>query len=831
MISFEKLQSAGFRRTEDYWYDDMHRSAVLFRDGICLLLDINLCETESGKLFDYSKYCEMQNGYMEGSSRVYRFDISGEEDFTEEILNWLDTDPDSLVIDDDGGSFDKAHVDNTPLEKQFEDLFIEAYGYDAVNYLQKEYSLSLGNGKNAFVDYVVETSSGPCAVEENGVHYHHPQLIGEKAYRRQLNKQNILSLYGFRTYRFSFENLRFRNQAVDTVRNYLGTKENFRNAHMISAARPFALYTHQETILHDLEKAREEGICTSLVVCPTGSGKSQIALEDIGRLTKEGKIHRVLIMVPSKAIRADWEKRTQAFTGALDITIELYNRTFLRRHEVSPDYYDYLLFDEAQHAQAANCAKTLQYFTPKYLLGLTATPERLDRKKLEDIFGNFRTQMTLEEAIEKNVIANIRCYRLLSNIDLSEVRYNGRDYNYADLERTLVVESRNELIVATLKKYFAPREDFYKQGIVFCVSVQHARRLEKLMKAAGFTAAAVYGNNKHNDEIFQQYAEKKIQFLLSCQMISEGWDSPQTEIVVMARPTLSKVLYMQQMGRGVRKYPGKECLYVIDVVDNYEGKLTPMCFNSLMHIPVYKDFLGVINNNHDYLSIFGLSETEVAMQEIDILTFEEKYKDYMSPEQAARELFVGTASLMNWYRKDRSISSLQLPIGSRMVPYFSKNDIERIRTEKNLGIHDETTILKDFEDFIDENTLTFSFKLVFMSAMLRLADTEGEVRIDDLMHEYRQFYLDRIDRGLPVDRDNCVYDREYLMNDTELKRSILSNPFEKFERKRFVYYSKDLALLSFHPVLWKELTADKKKAIYDKEQTFLKEYYERYGGL
>ena len=130
---------------------------------------------------------------------------------------------------------------------------------------------------------------------------------------------------------------------------------------------------------------------------------------------------------------------------------------------------------------------------------------------------------------------------------LSAVRYNGKDYNYADLEKTLIVDSRNELIVRTLKKYFYPREGFCKQGIVFCVNVNHAKKLEKMMTAAGFAARAVYGGNKHNEEIFEQYGERKIQFLLSCQLISEGWDSPQTEVVVMARPTLSKVLYTQQM--------------------------------------------------------------------------------------------------------------------------------------------------------------------------------------------------------------------------------------------------------------------------------------------
>ncbi len=773
---------------------------------------------------------------MASSKKLYRiyvsvFPSSSSESslgkVVQEIEYWANNNPENIEISDSGGAFDKAHPDNTPLEKRFEDLFVEAYGNDSLTFLQKEYSISLANGRNAFVDYVVETETGSFAIEENGVQYHHPQIIRLEAYRRQLEKQNTLSLLGFKTYRFSWENLRFKDQAIDSIRSFLGPRNRFHSTEVIKGSRPFELYTHQESFLTEMQDAREKGITTSLIVSPTGTGKSQIAIEDINELSNEGKINRVLIMVPSTRIRDDWVNRLRAYRNRIDITVDLYNRTYLRRNDTPSDYYDYVLFDEAQHAQAANCSKTLQYFTPKYLVGLTATPDRLDQKKLEDIFGNYKTKMSLQEAIEKDVITNIRCYRLLSNIDLSMVRYNGKDYNYADLEKTLVVESRNELIVKTLRRYFFPRKDFYKQGIVFCVNINHCRRLEKLMLEAGFSAKAVYGGNKNNEKIFEDYKQKRIQFLLSCQLISEGWDSPQTEVVVMARPTLSKVLYTQQIGRGVRKYKGKECLYVIDVVDNYEGKLTPMSFNAVFGLSRYSDFAGVKNNDHDYLSILGLNETEIAMQEIDILTFEEKYKDYLSPEQAARELFIGTSTLMSWYRKESSISSLQLPIGSRMVPYFSATDIEGIRAGHNLGVHNDSTILKDFEEFIDENTLTFSFKLIFMLSMLKLADKEGEVNMDDLIEEYRSFYMDRIDRGLQVDRPRCPYNREYLGDLVKVKRSILSNPFEKFERKRFVYYSKDLNRLSFHPALWKQLTTEKKNVIENKEREFLRIYYEK----
>ncbi len=829
MSSIAPLTSRGYKCVGEYYYDDSHFSSVYKNHKKYVIVDYGLCRSDSGKAFDYSKYCEMQNAWMAKADELLRFYVTDDADTEKELEDWFCADLDNIEISDTGGSFDKSHIDNTPLEKEFEDLFLEAYGNDSLNYLQKEYSISLDNGRNAFVDYVVETKAGNFAIEENGVRYHHPQIIGEKAYRRQLEKQNMLTMLGFKTYRFSFENLRFRDQAVDSLRSFLGEKSGFRNVHTIGATRPFALYEHQIDILKELKEARSKGVNTSLVVCPTGSGKSQIAIEDMGRLFANSEVKNALIMVPTKAIRADWNKRI-ALTDYRDrVRIELYNRTFRSRSELAPDTYDYILFDEAQHAQAANCAKTLQYFVPKYLIGLTATPDRLDRRKLEDIFGQYKTQFTLKEAIEKGVVANIRCYRLLSNIDLSAVRYNGKDYNNADLEKTLIVDSRNELIVKTLKKYFYPKKDFYKQGIVFCVNIQHTKKLERMLTEAGFKAKAVYGGNPKNEAIFEQYTKKEIQFLLSCQLISEGWDSPQTEVVVMARPTLSKVLYTQQMGRGVRKYEGKECLYVIDVVDNYEGKLAPICFNSLMQIPLYSDFKGVRNNDQDYLEILGLSEKEVAMQEIDIYTFEEKYGDYLSPEQAARELFIGTSSLMNWYRKDNSISSLQLPIGSRMVPYFSKEDVEKIRVAHNIGKHDESTILKDFEDFIDENTLTFSFKLIFMLSMLKLADSEGEVNIDDLIDMYCDFYKGRIERGLPVDRKNCVLDQEYLNDRIKMKSSILSNPFEKFERKRFVYYSKDLNILSFNPALWGKLTDEKKTEIVRKEKGFLQEYYKNLG--
>ena len=830
MINKEKLENLGLKFVDEYFYDDTHHSFVLKKDDICVIVDDNICETDKETIFDYSKYCEMQNKYVAEFQKLYRFNYVDNNCY-DKIKEWLCKTVEDIEIKDDGGSFNVAHTDNTPLEKTFEDLFVDTYGDNATEYLKKEYPVSLANGRNAFVDYVIETKNGNFAIEENGVHYHHPCIIGNKAYDRQLEKQNTLNLYGFKVFRFSIQNLTFREQAIDNIKIYLGDKENFINSVIVKQERMFKLYEHQEQILDDLHKSRQEGINTALIVIPTGTGKSQIVIEDIKDLAKKNEIHNVLIMVPTTTLKNDWKKRVENLDKSLNIEVKFYNTVFQEKNSLDKSYYNYIVFDEAHHAQAANCKKTLQYFTPKYLIGLTATPERLDRKKLDEIFGEYESKLTLREAIEKGVISNIRCYRLISNIDLSEVRYNGKDYNYADLEKTLIVDSRNELIVKTIKKYFSPKKDFYKQGIVFCVNINHCKKLENMLNEQGITAKAVYGSNKSNDEIFEKYKNKEIQFLLSCQIISEGWDCPQTEVVVMARPTLSKVLYLQQIGRGVRNYHGKECLYVIDVVDNYAGKLTPWSFNSLFKIANYSDFAGVINNNFDYLNILGLSENEISMQAIDVFTFEEKYKDYKSLEQTARELFIGTNTLSKWVKQNPNFSSLYLPIGSKMMPYFSNADIQNIKQIKKLKDHNEETILQDFIDFVDENTLTYSFKLIFLLNMFRLADKEGEVNMDNLIDEYSAFYKDRIERNLQVDRSGCVYDMEYLNDRTKMKKSILDNPFEKFERKRFVYFSKDLNILSFNPNLWSKLTDEIKDEIISKEKKFLEDYYKNMGGL
>ncbi len=833
------FENRGFKLIEIYKFNHRFSSYVYEYNNDIIIIDDNF--DKSNEHFLYSTYCEMQNRYMYQYDRVLRFNnLNDDENTYKKILDLIKCSVEEIELTDNGGHLDKSHFDNTPAEKLLEDAFIDTFGKDILDCLQKEVQISIGNNKTASLDFYVETKTHNYSFEANGIEFHDPLIVGKERYEVQLERQNTLVLFGIKVYRFASNTLKFKDQVVDNLKKYITNKEELIPKNYFKSERKICLYEHQENILNRLDEDRKNGKTTALIVIPTGTGKSQICLEDLKKEYIKKSVRNVLIMVPSIKIKTDWFKRIKELEYLkYNIDISCYNYIFATRLNKKRTYYDYIIVDEAHHALAANLRKTIQYFNPKYLIGLTATP----KEKLDDVFGHYEVDMSLKEAIKKGVVTDISCFRLKSNINLEHIRYNGKDYNYADLENTVVVDSRNILIANTLKKYFYCKNKPFKQGIVFCVNKQHCSKMAKLLNEVGLTARAVYGGNSKNDEYFSEYTFKKIQFLCSCQLISEGWDSPQTEIIVMARPTLSKVLYLQQIGRGLRHYENKKCLYLIDVVDNYAAKLTPWSFHSLMQISNYVPFGGLLSNK-DYLEIVGLSEKEIKMEEVDIFTFEEKYGNYLSLEQAARELYIDTKTLSSW-NKSKKYASLYLPIGNRLEPYFNNDDIIRIRQDKGLTIHNDETILQDFIDFIDKNDLTFSFKLIFILSAFKLANNEGDINLNDLTNEYRKFYLNRLNQNLPVERPNCIYDKEYLNNFSKIKTNMLDNPFEKYERKRFMYLylsdkeeskhnqvkKSDLNIISFNSILWSKLTKELINEIIVKELKYLEEYYEKYGGL
>ena len=363
---------------------------------------------------------------------------------------------------------------------------------NALKYLSREYGICDEAGKNYFLDYLIRTKNGQYAIEENGVTYHHPQIIGEEKYRNQLHKQNTCMLWGIKLFRFSSEDCAFENRIEDDIKQFLGKDASNFVADGLKIDRTVELYEHQTISLQEIQKRRSAGVKAFLIVLPTASGKSKIVEEDLRIFANDKPDFHALILVPGINILLDWRERVKMSLPELVDHIEIRTYAYMARHytEMPSDYYNYLVVDEAHHAVAPILKRVIQYYDTDFTVGLTATDQRPDKKKLETVFGTYSTSLSLKEAMKKEIVAKANVYRIETNIDLSKVRFNGKDYVNADLEKRIRVTSRNELIVNVLKEYFLEGEAGKRQGVIFCVNVAHANEMARLFGTDGVRGVA-----------------------------------------------------------------------------------------------------------------------------------------------------------------------------------------------------------------------------------------------------------------------------------------------------------------------------------------------------
>ncbi len=775
----------------------------------------------------YLEYTAWQNRLMHRFSRLYRFAAETADQVIEQ-LGLLD---DRYPLTDDLRRFGRDRqdqdIDPTPPEFTFEQLFERVYGTAYLPALVREYEYFDLEGKQRYVDYMLHTASGQVAIELNGERYHHPLCIGLARYQSQLLKQNSLVREGCPVYRWSNAGMADGDKFADQVRSYFGDRSQLLSVpqyHQPRALQSFQLQQHQDITIERLERQRRLGKNTFLIVLPTGTGKTEIFIEDHARQRQQGHADRALVIVPSIQLKQQTLARfnlrnSELHVGedlddaALDLVVQ--TTAYMVRHypRLEAKAFDYIVVDEAHHAPAQSLRRILEHFQPSTLMGVTATDQRMDQQALERIFGNYEVDLTLPEAIEQGVLVPIRAFRLETSIDFSQVRFNGKTFVQQDLQKTLVIPSRDALIVALLQRYFAASGTKVlaaKQGVIFCVDIQHAQRMSKRLEQAGISAAAVSGKDR---AALADYEKGLIRFICACDLLNEGWDSPQTSILVMARPTLSKVLYLQQLGRGTRKAAGKEALYLIDVVDSYGAALQPLSLHGLFGLSSYRPFGTVYEplsgGSQEELQILdGLWEGERKLVPLQLFSFDEAFGGLWNEEQLARELFISTGTLKTWIKKGDVTADRTLPFGNKTLNYFSPDQVGKIRQNKGLKERTEATRRDDLFEFLEQRDYSFSFKIVFLLAMIRLMDRQGDVELAELVSLYQGFYQRVYDGFGAVEKAGSPYnDRDKRADHSYMSRSLLQNPFEKFERKRFVYHCKDLDRLAFDPVLFEKLSA------------------------
>lgn len=813
----------------------------------CIVVDIGICQLQD---YSYVEYTTAQNQLMHQYRRVFRFLHDGDEsdlEFIEKVRYFLEGGDDPDTLRQFGRNRQEQDIDPSRPEAVFEDTFIAAFGDRQRDALHREFPYYDHDGARRFIDYALFSRRGNFAIELNGEAFHHPLAIGPARYCSQLFKQNSLVADGFKVYRWSLRGMSDQEKFVQELRRFLGNPNDFLARPLVKMDRRLStidLHDHQLDALAYLHSERMEGRRNFLLVLPTGTGKTEIFITDINSFLEGNPQFSVLVLVPSLNLRDQIIDRCKLrlpqyrhYIGSvgehLRITVLTYAALQRRYFEFSPEQFDYIVVDEAHHSAAAGLRRALEHFNPEHLCGVTATPERFDRRRLEEIFGEYESPLSLEDAIRKGLVPPVRCYRIQSNVDLSEVRFNGKEYVKSDLQRTLQVPSRDRLIIEILGKYFSgPFDD--KQGVVFCVDISHSRRMARAMNDAGITALAVDGKDRrHAERAIEQYTAGMVRFLCACDLLTEGWDAPQTQILVMARPTFSRVLYTQQLGRGLRRFPGKEALYVLDVVDNYGARLTPMSLHGLLGIASYQAFADLISpeaggSDKEIVVLEGLFEDVRRVVPVDIFTYADTYGDYLNEEQLARELFVSTGTVKSWLRKEKITPDHQMPFGRSTLFFFAPERVEAIRQQQGLSSHNEETRQKDFHDFLEQRDYTFSYKMVFLLAFFKSKNSRGEADLAEMLRLYQCFYQGLLERYQTAEKTNCPYNNKaFLENTTELQRSLLQNPFEKFERKRFFHHCRDLRYIAMDVVLQNGLADGEYAVITGQMVNDLKHYYQK----
>lgn len=335
--------------------------------------------------------------------------------------------------------------------------------------------------------------------------------------------------------------------------------------------------------LYALEDSRAEGAAKALVQAATGIGKTYLAAFD------SAKYQRILFVAHREEILKQAATSFQNVRHSLDFgffdgkhkdkdksvifasVATLGRPQYLREEWFPREYFDYIVIDEFHHAVNDQYRRIAEYFTPKFLLGLTATPERLDGKNIYEICDyNVPYEISLKDAINKGMLVPFRYYGIYDETDYSGLRLVKGRYDQTQLTDIYKKNVRRfDLIYRHYKKYHSRR------ALGFCCSRQHAEEMAKEFCRRGIPSAAVYSNaegefSEDRDKAIQKLQNQEIRVIFSVDMFNEGVDIASLDMVMFLRPTESPTVFLQQLGRGLRICKGKEYLNVLDFIGNYE---------------------------------------------------------------------------------------------------------------------------------------------------------------------------------------------------------------------------------------------------------------------
>jgi len=363
------------------------------------------------------------------------------------------------------------------------------------------------------------------------------------------------------------------------------------------------LRPYQEEALDAILDNYSKGILRQLVVLPTGAGKTVIfshlpiikpdalpmlVLAHRSELLEQAR-NKIMASNPHLSVEIEQADRKAGQVDVVVASVATLGRNNTPRIEEYPkDYFKSIVIDEAHHAAAPSYRRIIDFFSPDFLLGVTATPQRSDSTRLIDVFQEIVYYKSIQDLIGEGYLCPLVGYRVKSNIDISNVEIRNGEYAQDQLEEAIDTPERNAHIVAS---YLALANN--EKAIVFASGVNHAENLALSFSKASVTTEVIVGTTprEKREEVLANFAKGKVSVIVNVGVLTEGFDEPSVQAIILAKPTRSTLLYTQIVGRGTRLHEGKVSCKIIDIADTTRGK-KPIGLPTLLGLPPEFDLQG-----------------------------------------------------------------------------------------------------------------------------------------------------------------------------------------------------------------------------------------------
>ena len=530
-----------------------------------------------------------------------------------------------------------------------------------------------------------------------------------------------------------------------------------------------------------LEDTRAEGAKRALVQAATGVGKTYLAAFDSKSYERVLFVaHREEILKQAAASFRNVRNSEDYgfFTGeekSTDKSVIFASVATLGRSEYlsekyfAPDYFQYLVIDEFHHAVNEQYQRIVKYFKPQFLLGLTATPERMDGRNIYELCDyNVPYEISLKDAINKGMLVPFHYYGIYDDTDYSGLHLIRGRYDEKELNETYIGNvHRHDLIYKYYCKYGS------KKALGFCCSRAHAEEMAKEFCERGIPSVAVYSNangtySEERGKAIEKLKSGEIRVIFSVDMFNEGVDITSVDMVMFLRPTESPIVFLQQLGRGLRRSKGKEYLNVLDFIGNYEkaGRVRFL-------------LTGRTLGKNEYYNPADRS----AFPDDCLIDFDMKLIDLFS-EMDKKHLKVRDQIRNEYYR----VKELLGRIPSRMDLFtYMDDDIYRVAIthskdnpfkryldfRKELGeLTEEENLLysgigREFINLIENTNMSKVYKMPVLMAFYNHGNIRSQVSEEDLLDSWKEFFSTGtnwkdLDTGITYEKYCSISDKEHI---------------------------------------------------------------------